>query len=113
MVEEQVLGKQMRQGFNFGARLRVVFMEHVEDIFRGAYELSQSLSLTLGEEHLRHPKCGTWKRHGACHEDQDLTPAASFTVSDWLPRVKGHFSEKEVGESDRRALPPSLRDSLC
>jgi hypothetical protein len=32
----------MRQRFNFGVYLEVVFMEHVEDIFRGAYELSQS-----------------------------------------------------------------------
>lgn len=42
--EEQVFTKQMRQGFNFGACLEVVFMEHVEDIFRGDYEWSQSVS---------------------------------------------------------------------
>lgn len=42
--EEQVFTKQMRRGFNFGACLEVVFTEHVEDIFRGDYEWSQSVS---------------------------------------------------------------------
>lgn len=49
---EQVLGKQMRQEFNFGSCLVLVCMEHVADIFRGAYELSQSMSLTLGESNI-------------------------------------------------------------
>jgi hypothetical protein len=39
-----VFRKQMSRGFNFGACLEVVFVEHVEDIFRGDYELSQSVS---------------------------------------------------------------------
>lgn len=47
-VKEPVLGKQTRQGFNFGVCLEVVLTEHVEVIFRGAYELFRSVSLTLG-----------------------------------------------------------------
>lgn len=47
-VKEQVLGKQTRQRFNFGVCLKVVLMEHVKVIFRGASELSKSMSLTLG-----------------------------------------------------------------
>lgn len=48
LVEEQVLEKQTRQGFNFGVSLEVVLTEEVKVIFRGACELSRSMSLTLG-----------------------------------------------------------------
>lgn len=47
---EQLLGrgtgvhKTNEAGFNSGACLEVVFMQHGEDIFRGDYELSQSVS---------------------------------------------------------------------
>lgn len=61
-VEEQVFRKQTRRGFSFGACLEVVFTEHVAHIFRGDYEPSQSVSLSFGEWHLRHTKCGTWMR---------------------------------------------------
>lgn len=43
-AEEQVFREQMRRAFNFGVCLEVLFVEHVEDIFRGDYELSQSVS---------------------------------------------------------------------
>lgn len=41
-------GKQMRQEFNFGVCLEVVFTERIEVICGGAYELFKSMSLTLG-----------------------------------------------------------------
>lgn len=51
-VEEQVLGKATGQGFNLVVCLEVALMGHVQVIFRSAYVLFKSMSLTLGRSHI-------------------------------------------------------------
>lgn len=93
-VKEQVLGKQTRQGFNFGVCLEVGLTEHVEVIFRGAYELFKSMSLTSGGRNI-------WvtlnvepeQVSGLVTDAIDLGPLAwlSFIRQDLVLDVKGYL----------------------
>lgn len=107
LVKEQVLGKQTKQGFNFGACLEMVLMEPVKVIFRGAYELSKSTSLTLGRSNI-------WVTLNVELEWGSKPVTDTRTLDHWLSfttwasvrSVKKHFLQRRKLEREQQWQPP-------
>lgn len=106
LVEDQVSGKQTKQEFNFGVCLELVLMEHVKVIFRDDYELSKSMSLTLGRSNIWVTLNVDLERGSKPVTDaRTLDHWLSFTTWASVPSVKKHFLQRRKLETEQQWQP--------